>query len=130
MGVEHGCPFDAKAVRIIVIWAELEILQWAHSNGYLSKHSDDAFSEIILRTAVKKQKLETLRWCVKVGMSFNRQGLCARAARKANVEMLQFLFEQCAPRDSMLLKIAGTTKRVHIFDWLWSNSPFWKVWYD
>jgi len=73
--VEHGCPLDAESVRTIVVWAELEILQWAHSNGYLSKHSDDAFSEIILRTAVKKLKMETLRWCAKVEQLSLLEGL-------------------------------------------------------
>ena len=128
--IEHGCPLDDEAVRAMVSWDQLEILQWAHSNGYLSKHSDDGFSELILRMAVKKTRLDTLRWCAEVGMNFNHQGLCERATRRTNAEMLQLLFEQRAPRDSTLLKIAATKKRVHIFDWLFSNTPLWKVWYE
>ena len=112
-------------------YGRLEIMKWAHRQGYARVWSEEASNfniatAVICFRAAKYGQLDVLQWLRENGCCWN-QNTCYAAAKGGYLSILQWLRENGCPWNASTFSAAAKGGHLSILQWLRENGCPWNA---
>jgi hypothetical protein len=117
----NGCPWSLSTLGIAALTGRFENLKWAMRNGC----PYDANSRYICDEAVRGGHTRILKWLIKQGCMYNHINSMSLAAKKGDLEMVQYLYDRNHTLDERFCSSAARGGHLKVLQYLREKNCPW-----
>ena len=107
---KHLCHVDTRAIKWIVVYDDVQILQWCYDNGC-------TFNNNVLLDGVAAGSIATAKWLKQNGVPVTHQALVV-AAGHGHLNCVEWMIDECnLMADTTVWEVAAQKGQYHVIEW-------------